>query len=144
MGLECTGKVPFRYTLIHGLVRDEQGRKMSKSLGNGIDPIKVADEHGADALRLALIKDLAVGLDTRLGENKIITAKQFINKLWNASKFVDMNSEGVKILNINDCTLKIFDKWILNELNELILNVTNNIEKFEIGVALTNIHINKF
>ncbi len=140
MGLECTGKVPFRYTLIHGLVRDEQGRKMSKSLGNGIDPIKVADEHGADALRLALIKDLAVGLDTRLGENKIITAKQFINKLWNASKFVDMNSESVKILNINDCTLKIFDKWILNELNELILNVTNNIEKFEIGVALTNIY----
>lgn len=140
MGIECTGQAPFKYTLIHGLVRDEQGRKMSKSLGNGIDPIKVADEHGADALRLALIKDLALGLDTRLGETKIIVAKQFINKLWNASKFVDMNKDGIELLNINECKLGLFDKWILNELNELILNVTTNIEKFEIGIALTNIY----
>ena len=140
MGIECTGQVPFKYTLIHGLVRDEQGRKMSKSLGNGIDPIKVADEHGADALRLALIKDLALGLDTRMGETKIVVAKQFINKLWNASKFVDMNKDGIELLNIEKCKLGLFDKWILNELNELILNVTTNIEKFEMGIALTNIY----
>ena len=90
MGIECTGDVPFTSTLMHGLVRDEQGRKMSKSLGNGIDPIEVANEYGADALRIALVKDMALGLDTRLGETKIVNSKQFINKLWNASKFVAM------------------------------------------------------
>ena len=139
MALECTGDVPFRQTVIHGLVRDELGRKMSKSLGNGIDPIKVADEYGADALRIALIKDIALGLDTRLGDTKLISAKQFINKLWNASKFVDMNCDGVTIKPIKECNLSLFDKWILNKLNSLIENVTQNLDKYELGLALTNI-----
>lgn len=138
MGIECTGNVPFVSTLMHGLVRDEQGRKMSKSLGNGIDPIEVANEHGADALRIALVKDMALGLDTRLGETKIVNSKQFINKLWNASKFVAMAVEDIEILPIEKCKLGLFDKWILHELNELIENVTQNIEKYELGLALTN------
>ena len=140
MGLECTGDVPFRSTLMHGLVRDEKGRKMSKSLGNGIDPIEVANKYGADALRIALVKDMALGLDTRLGEAKIITSKQFINKLWNASKFVAMSMDGVEILPIDKCKLGLFDKWILSGLNDLIQNATQNIEKYELGLALTNIH----
>lgn len=138
MGIECTGNVPFVSTLMHGLVRDEQGRKMSKSLGNGIDPIEVANEHGADALRIALVKDMALGLDTRLGETKIVNSKQFINKLWNASKFVAMAVEDIEILPIEKCKLGLFDKWILHELNELVENVTQNIEKYELGLALTN------
>lgn len=139
MGIECVGKVPFKSTLIHGLVRDEQGRKMSKSLGNGIDPIEVAEEYGADALRLAVVKDMALGMDTRLGLTKLTICKQFINKLWNASKFVDMNLEGVDVLDIKKCNLGLFDKWILHKLNNLVSNATANIEKYEIGLALTNI-----
>ena len=140
MGIECTGDVPFTSTLMHGLVRDEQGRKMSKSLGNGIDPIEVANKYGADALRIALVKDMALGLDTRLGETKIVNSKQFINKLWNASKFVAMAIDGIEILPIEKCKLGLFDKWILSGLNDLIENVTQNIEKYELGLALTNIH----
>lgn len=140
MGIECMGKVPFKNTLIHGLVRDEQGRKMSKSLGNGIDPIEVAEEYGADALRIAVVKDMALGMDTRLGKTKLLVCKQFINKLWNASKFVDMNLEGVEVLDIKNCKLGLFDKWILHKLNDLIANATANIEKYELGLALTNIY----
>ncbi len=140
MGIECTGDVPFTSTLMHGLVRDEQGRKMSKSLGNGIDPIEVVNKYGADALRIALVKDMALGLDTRLGETKIVNSKQFINKLWNASKFVAMATDGIEILPIEKCNLGLFDKWILSGLNDLIENVTQNIEKYELGLALTNIH----
>ncbi len=140
MGIECTGKVPFTSTLMHGLVRDEKGRKMSKSLGNGIDPIEVAEQYGADALRIALVKDMALGLDTRLGETKIVNSKQFINKLWNASKFVDIAVQDIEILPIEKCKLGLFDKWILSSLNDLIDNVRQNIEKYEIGLALTNVH----
>lgn len=140
MGIECMGKVPFKNTLIHGLVRDEQGRKMSKSLGNGIDPIEVAEEYGADALRIAVVKDMALGMDTRLGKTKLLICKQFINKLWNASKFVDMNLEGVEVRDIKNCKLGLFDKWILHKLNDLIANATANIEKYELGLALTNIY----
>ena len=138
MGLECAGDVPFRYTLIHGLVRDEQGRKMSKSLGNGIDPLKVISEYGADALRLALVKDMALGLDTRMGETKLATSKAFVNKLWNASKFVSSKIDGEKILDIKNCKLSLADKWILSSLNKTIAQVTANFERFDLGVALSN------
>lgn len=140
MGIECMGKVPFKNTLIHGLVRDEQGRKMSKSLGNGIDPTEVSEEYGADALRIAVVKDMALGMNTRIGKTKLLVCKQFINKLWNASKFVDMNLDGVEVLDIKNCKLGLFDKWILHKLNELIANATANIEKYELGLALTNIY----
>ena len=140
MGLECVGKVPFRYTLIHGLVRDEQGRKMSKSLGNGIDPIKVASEYGADALRLALVKDMALGLDTRMGTTKLVTAKAFINKLWNASKFVSLKTDGVSLKDINKCELNIYDKWILTALKNVVAKVRKNFDCFDLGVALSNIY----
>ena len=140
MGLECAGDVPFKYTLIHGLVRDEQGRKMSKSLGNGIDPMKVADEHGADALRLALVKDMSLGMDTRMGETKLLNAKAFVNKLWNASKFVAVKTEGVEILPTHKCELSLYDKWILSALNETIKKVTANFDKLDLGVALGNVY----
>ena len=138
MGLECAGDVPFKYTLIHGLVRDEQGRKMSKSLGNGIDPIKVANEYGADALRLALVKDMALGLDTRMGDTKILNSKAFVNKLWNASKYVAVKTENINIKPIEKCDLSLIDKWILTSLNETVKKVTNNFDKFDLGVALSN------
>lgn len=138
MGLECAGDVPFKFTLIHGLVRDEQGRKMSKSLGNGIDPIKVANEYGADALRLALVKDMALGLDTRMGETKLTNSKGFVNKLWNASKYVSVKTEGIQLLPINKVELTLIDKWILSALNQTIKKVTANFEKFDLGVALSN------
>lgn len=138
MGLECAGDVPFKYTLIHGLVRDEQGRKMSKSLGNGIDPIKVANEYGADALRLALVKDMALGLDTRMGDTKLTNSKAFVNKLWNASKYVAVKTENVQIKPIDKCELSLIDKWILTSLNDTVKKVTNNFEKFDLGVALSN------
>ena len=140
MGLECAGDVPFKYTLIHGLVRDEQGRKMSKSLGNGIDPIKVANDYGADALRLALVKDMSLGMDTRMGETKLTNSKAFVNKLWNASKFVSVKTDGIDILPIEKCNLTLFDKWILSSLNDTIKKVTSNFEKLDLGVALNNVY----
>lgn len=140
MGLECAGDVPFKYTLIHGLVRDEQGRKMSKSLGNGIDPIKVADEYGADALRLALVKDMSLGLDTRMGNTKLNGSKAFVNKLWNASKYVAVKTDGVTLLPIDKCQLTLVDKWILESLNSTIKKVRNNFDKFDLGVALSNVY----
>ena len=140
MGLECAGDVPFKYTLIHGLVRDEQGRKMSKSLGNGIDPMKVADEHGADALRLALVKDMSLGMDTRMGETKLLNAKAFVNKLWNASKFVSVKTDGVDVVPIEKCKLSLYDKWILSSLNETVKKVTSNFDKLDLGVALGNVY----
>lgn len=138
MGLECAGDVPFKYTLIHGLVRDEQGRKMSKSLGNGIDPIKVANEYGADALRLALVKDMALGLDTRMGETKLNNSKAFVNKLWNAAKFVSVKTDGVEIKSLEKCELSLADKWILTSLNKTIQKATKNFEQFDLGLALSN------
>ena len=140
MGLECAGDIPFRYTLIHGLVRDEQGRKMSKSLGNGIDPMKVAAEHGADALRLALVKDMSLGMDTRMGDTKLLNAKAFVNKLWNASKFVAVKTEGIELLPIEKCELSLYDKWVLASLNETIKKVNANFDKLDLGVALGNVY----
>ena len=140
MGYECAGKVPFRNCLIHGLVRDELGRKMSKSLGNGIDPLDITKTYGADSLRIALIKDMAMGLDTRFSMQKVDNAKAFVNKVWNAAKFVKMHVEGETIKDIRDVELSDVNKWILEKLSSTISQVTKNLDKFDIGLALTNIY----
>ena len=139
MGIECNKNVPFTNCLIHGLVRDAQGRKMSKSLGNGVDPLDVIKEYGADTLRLALIKDMAMGMDTRFNQNKIDDARSFINKVWNASKFISMHTEGVELLDINSFEKDSVQKWILFKLYEITETVTKNLDKFDVGVALSNI-----
>ena len=140
MGYECAGKTPFRHTLIHGLVRDEKGRKMSKSLGNGVDPLEVSEKYGADCLRLALTKDLSMGMDTRYSDTKIDTSRAFINKLWNASKFISMHSQDEQVLSLDKTELKAQDKWIIYKLAKLVKNVDANFDKFDLGVALTNIY----
>ena len=138
--LENTGKAPFEHVFIHGLVRDEQGRKMSKSLGNGIDPLKVIEQYGADALRYALVTGNAPGNDMRFSDKKVEAARNFANKLWNASRFTLMN------LTITECRLpdidklKLEDKWLLSKLNTLIGEVVANLDKFELGVALAKLY----
>ena len=140
--IEHTGKVPFNTVLIHGLVRDSQGRKMSKSLGNGIDPLKVIEEYGCDALRFSLVQNTAPGNDLRYLPEKLESAKNFANKVWNASKFVLMNLPDNE-LDIKECDYKdlaIEDKWILNKLNKTIKNIDENMEKFELGLALQEVY----
>lgn len=140
MGFECAGNTPFRNCLIHGLVRDENGRKMSKSLGNGIDPLEVSEKYGADSLRIALIKDMAMGIDTRFSMTKVDVARSFINKIWNASKFISLHSNDIQLLPIKKVKLENKDKWILYKLSNLIKKVTTNLEKFDVGVALSNVY----
>lgn len=140
MGYECMGQTPFKHCLIHGLVRDEQGRKMSKSLGNGVDPLDVVSKYGADALRLALIKDMSMGMDTRYSNTKVDTARAFINKLWNASKFISMHSQDQTLINIEKVKLTTTDEWLLAKLNNLIASVDSNYDNWDIGVALSNIY----
>lgn len=139
MGFECVGATPFKNCLIHGLVRDEQGRKMSKSLGNGVDPLEVSENYGADALRLALIKDMSMGMDTRFSQTKVDTGRAFINKLWNASKFISMHSQDQKILDISSVKLQNTDQWLIYNLGKLIETVDNNFDNWDVGVAITNI-----
>ena len=142
-GLEHIGEKPFSTVFIHGLVRDAQGRKMSKSLGNGIDPLKVIEEFGADALRFALATGNAPGNDMRFSDEKIEAARNFANKLWNASRFVLMNltEEDAELLTLPaESELAIEDKWILARLNKLIKTVTDNVENYEVGVALGEIY----
>lgn len=127
------GEVPFKDVLIHGIVRDEQGRKMSKSLGNGIDPLEVIDKVGADTLRFSLLNGVASGGDIRYSDPKVIANRNFMNKLWNASRFVLMNVSDKKILPIEKCDLSLADKWILSKLNDCIKDVTKNFEKYELG-----------
>ena len=142
-GLEQTNKCPFKEVLIHGIVRDDKGRKMSKSLGNGIDPLDIVDKYGADALRLALLTGNAPGNDMRFYESRVEAGRNFLNKVWNATRFIIMNDEKnipfdeTHIFNIDD--LKIEDKWIISEINDLVLNITENIEKYEFGIALEKI-----
>ena len=128
-GLHFTGKRPFKDCLIHGLIRDKEGRKMSKSLGNGVDPMDVIDTYGADALRFFLTTSAAAGTDLRYDEEKVKSTWNFINKLWNASRFVLMNIEGLTELEFSD--LKEEDKWILTKLNNTIKSVTKNMEHYE-------------
>ena len=134
-GLEHMGKIPFSKVMIHGIVRDKLGRKMSKSLGNGIDPLLVIDKYGADSLRFSLANGIAPGGDTRFYEEKVESARNFINKVWNASRFVMMNIEGVEILPIEKTEKTIADKWILSRLQETAKAVNENLEKYEIGLA---------
>ena len=139
MGLECNKDVPFTNCLIHGLVRDSQGRKMSKSLGNGIDPLDIVKDYGADTLRVALIKDMSMGMDTRFSQNKIDDARTFINKVWNASKFVSMHEEGIELLSLDSFELNDVQKWIMFKTNEITETLKKNFDNYDIGVALTNI-----
>ncbi|MBQ7923610.1 MAG: valine--tRNA ligase [Clostridia bacterium] len=136
-GLEYTGQVPFDTVLIHGLVRDAQGRKMSKSLGNGIDPLEIIDKYGADALRFALATGNSPGNDMRFSDEKIEAARNFANKLWNAARFVMMNLEIDKIELPDADALSAADKWILTKFEECVQSVSGNIERYEIGIALS-------
>ena len=139
-GLEHMGKEPFSTVFIHGLVRDAQGRKMSKSLGNGIDPLEIIDKYGADALRYALATGNSPGNDMRFSDEKIESARNFANKLWNASRFVRMNLTIDEIVLPEADKLAKEDKWILNEFNKLVSNVTTALDKFEVGVALAAVY----
>ncbi len=134
-GIEHTKKVPFRDVLLHGIVRDEQGRKMSKSLGNGIDPLEVVEEYGADSLRFSLITGVAPGNDSRYSRGKVEASRNFMNKIWNASRFVLMNAEGVRIPPLAEIKLTAPDKWIISKLESCIKEVTLNMGKFELGIA---------
>ena len=150
--LEFTDKEPFKDVVIHGLVRDSQGRKMSKTLGNGVDPIEVIDKYGADALRFSVISGTTMGNDIRYMPEKLDQASNFANKIWNAAKFVCSNLEDeTKIRQFhyeafeknNNYDLNYFrveDKWILNKLDKLVEDVTNNIDKYDLGIALDNIY----
>ena len=137
--LELTGKNPFKDVLIHGIVRDSQGRKMSKSLGNGIDPIEIIEKYGADSLRFSLIQGTTPGNDIRYMPEKLDQASNFANKLWNASKFVLMNLEDYDG-NVYEDNLCYEDNWILSKLNTLVQEVSNNIEKYDLGVASQKIY----
>ncbi len=137
--LELTGKKPFKDILIHGIVRDSQGRKMSKSLGNGIDPIEIIEKYGADSLRFSLVQGTTPGNDIRYMPEKLDQASNFANKLWNASKFVLMNLEDYDG-NVYEDNLCYEDKWILSKLNTLVQEVSNNIEKYDLGVASQKIY----
>ncbi len=130
-----TGKVPFSHVLMHGIVRDDQGRKMSKSLGNGIDPVEYIEKFGADTLRFALLNGVANGSDQRFSQDKIDGTRNFMNKIWNATRFVLMNCENKQLTDIDSCELSLADKWILSRLNQVCATVTELIDKFELGMA---------
>ena len=139
-GLEHVGEVPFDTVLIHGLVRDSQGRKMSKSLGNGIDPLEVIDKYGADALRFTLITGNAPGNDMRFYWEKVEASRNFANKVWNASRFIMMNMPEGNIEKVDTSELTDADKWILSKANTLCKEVTENLDKYEIGVAAAKLY----
>ena len=139
--LEQTGKSPFKHVLIHGLVRDSQGRKMSKSLGNGIDPLEVVEKYGADALRLTLMTGNAPGNDMRFYWERVEASRNFANKVWNASRFIMMNLEKAQVPQEMPAEqLTSADKWILSKINGVIRDVTENMEKFELGIAVQKIY----
>ena len=139
-GLEYTGKKPFSDIFIHGLVRDSQGRKMSKSLGNGIDPLQVIDQYGADALRFMLANGTSPGNDMRYSDDKVKAARNFANKLWNASRFILMNlSDEIEKPEL-PATLEMEDKWVLSKYNQTVKTVTDNLDHYELGVASQNVY----
>lgn len=152
-GLELTDKNPFKYVVVHGIVRDSQGRKMSKSLGNGIDPIEIIDQYGADALRFSVLSGTTMGNDIRYMPEKLEQASNFANKIWNAAKFIIMNTPDEdkvkefchKVYNhetktYNPDLLTIEDKWILNKLDKLVADITRNIENYDLGIAIDKIY----
>ena len=145
-GLELTDQVPFKDVLVHGIVRDNQGRKMSKTLGNGVDPLDVIDEYGTDSLRMSLILGTTPGNDIRYSSDKVESSSNFANKLWNASKFVLMQLEDIEEFKENDITeldlskMIYVDKWIISKLNTLVKEVTENLENYDLGVAAQKIY----
>ena len=139
-GIEHTGKAPFNTVLIHGLVRDSQGRKMSKSLGNGIDPLEVIDKYGADALRLTLITGNAPGNDMRFYWERVEASRNFANKIWNASRYIMMNLEGTEITEPSMDELNAADKWILSKVNTLAKEASENLDKYELGIAVQKVY----
>ena len=139
-GYAHTGKAPFNTVLIHGLVRDSQGRKMSKSLGNGIDPLDIIDQYGADALRMTLITGNAPGNDMRFYNERVEASRNFANKVWNASRYILMNMEGKEITEPQAEDLGPADRWILSACNNVVKDVTENLDKFELGIALSKIY----
>ena len=145
-GLEFTNQVPFKDVVIHGLIRDSQGRKMSKTLGNGIDPIEVIDKYGADSLRFSVLSGTTMGNDIRYMPEKLEQASNFANKIWNAAKFIinsDVSENSIKEFEnkiYNKDLLTIEDKWILNKLDKLVFEVTTNIENYDLGIALDKIY----
>ena len=138
-GIEHMGKSPFDTVLIHGIVRDSQGRKMSKSLGNGIDPLEVIDKYGADALRFTLATGNSPGNDMRFYDERVEASRNFANKIWNASRFVLMNTDETAS-DVLPANLELEDKWILSKLNKLIEKVTDNLDKYELGIAVQNLY----
>ncbi len=139
-GYEHTGKSPFHTVLIHGLVRDSQGRKMSKSLGNGIDPLEIIDHYGADALRLTLVTGNAPGNDMRFYNERVEASRNFANKVWNASRFILMNMKENVVNKPDDSLLTPVDRWILSAVNTLAKDVTENMDKFELGIAVQKVY----
>ncbi|HPG92464.1 MAG TPA: valine--tRNA ligase [Clostridia bacterium] len=138
--IEHMDEIPFDTVLIHGMVRDAQGRKMSKSLGNGVDPLEFIDNYGADTLRFSLLNGVASGNDMRFNSDKVENTRNFMNKIWNASRFVLMNCEGKNLKKLDDCKLTLADKWILTRLNTVIKEVGDNIDKYELGIASTTLY----
>ncbi len=138
--LEQTGKLPFHTVLFHGLVRDDQGRKMSKSLGNGIDPLEVIDKYGADALRFTLITGNAPGNDMRFYWERVEASRNFANKVWNASRFIMMNIEKADVADVDLSKLTLADRWILSKVNTLAKDMTENLDKFELGIAASKVY----
>ena len=151
-GLEFTGEVPFKDILIHGIVRDSQGRKMSKTLGNGIDPLEIIDKYGADSLRFSLLSGTTMGNDIRFMPEKLEQASNFANKIWNAAKFITMNSADEEKVRefcyeafekekaYNPELFRIEDKWILNKLDKLVVDVSKNLDNYDLGIALDKIY----
>ncbi|MDU1003858.1 MAG: valine--tRNA ligase [Clostridium butyricum] len=140
-GLHCMGETPFHTVLIHGLIRDSQGRKMSKSLGNGVDPLEVIDQYGADALRFMIATGNAPGNDMRYYPERVESSRNFANKIWNASRFVMMNLDKEIMNKYKDCKeYSLADKWILSEMNTLVKEVTENMEKYELGIAMSKVY----
>ena len=139
-GIEQTGQVPFNTVLIHGLVRDSQGRKMSKSLGNGVDPLEVIENYGADALRFSLATGNSPGNDMRYIPERVEASRNFANKIWNAARFILMNLENEDEIPLNIADLALEDKWILSKYNTLVADVTDNLEKFELGLAVQKLY----
>ena len=139
-GLEHMGDIPFKTVFFHGLVRDAQGRKMSKSLGNGIDPIEVIEKYGADALRFTLVTGNSPGNDMRFTEEKLESSRNFANKIWNAARFIHMNIDGFDVKNQLPESLTLEDQWIVSALNTVTREVTENLEKYELGIAVQKLY----
>lgn len=139
-GIEHMNKIPFSQVLIHGIVRDSQGRKMSKSLGNGIDPLEIIESFGADTLRFSLVNGISSGGDIKYSADKLESYRNFMNKIWNAARFVLINCENAQILEIDKVDLNLADKWILSQLNNTISQVTKYMDKYEVGLAAAKLY----